>query len=36
MPRPPGVRELARDDTQWVGEREASASPLVTLHVRRR
>jgi hypothetical protein len=36
MPLPPGVRELARDDTQWVGEREASASPLVTLHVRRR
>jgi uncharacterized protein YbaR (Trm112 family) len=32
---PAGVRELARDDTVWVGEREADPSPLVTLHVRR-
>jgi uncharacterized protein YbaR (Trm112 family) len=32
---PPGVRELARDDEVWVAEREAAASPLVTLHVRR-
>ncbi len=33
--RPDGVRELARDEHVWVGEREAAASPLVTLHVRR-
>lgn len=32
---PAGVRELARDDTLWVGEREPVPSPLVTLHVRR-
>jgi uncharacterized protein YbaR (Trm112 family) len=32
---PDGVRELARDDALWVGEREAVASPIVTLHVRR-
>ncbi len=32
---PDGVRELARDDHAWVGERAASPSPLVTLHVRR-
>ena len=32
---PPGVRELARDERVWVAEREAPASPLVTLHVRR-
>jgi uncharacterized protein YbaR (Trm112 family) len=32
---PVGVRELARDATVWVGEREASPSALVTLHVRR-
>ena len=32
---PEGVRELARDDTLWVGEREAPPSPLVRLHVRR-
>lgn len=32
---PDGVRELARDATVWVGEREASPSGLVTLHVRR-
>ncbi|MDB4898861.1 MAG: hypothetical protein JWN53_669 [Gemmatimonadetes bacterium] len=33
--RPPEVRELARDEQVWVGEREAAASPIVTLHVRR-
>jgi hypothetical protein len=32
---PAGVKELARDDELWVGERDAPASPLVTLHVRR-
>ena len=32
---PEGVRELARDAQLWVGEREAIASPIVTLHVRR-
>lgn len=32
---PPDVRELARDDAMWVGERTASAPDLVTLHVRR-
>jgi hypothetical protein len=32
---PAGVRELGRDDTLWVGEREAAPSPLVRLHVRR-
>ena len=32
---PPGVRELARDTTVWVGERERVPPPLVTLHVRR-
>jgi uncharacterized protein YbaR (Trm112 family) len=32
---PPEVRELARDERAWVGEREAVASPIVTLHVRR-
>ena len=32
---PAGVRELARDERVWVGEREDVASPLVTLHVRR-
>ena len=32
---PDGVTELARDDREWVAERDASASPLVTLHVRR-
>jgi uncharacterized protein YbaR (Trm112 family) len=32
---PDGVRELARDDALWIGEREAVASPIVTLHVRR-
>ncbi|MEO6525780.1 MAG: hypothetical protein ABIP93_04080 [Gemmatimonadaceae bacterium] len=34
-PIPDGVRELARDDHVWVGEREAPPSALVTLHVRR-
>lgn len=33
---PAGVRELARDATLVVAEREAAASPPVTLHVRRR
>lgn len=33
--RPADVSELARDENVWVGERIASASPLVTLHVRR-
>jgi len=32
---PAGIRELARDETLWVGEKETAASPLVTLHVRR-
>ena len=32
---PEGVRELARSATVWVGEREAAASGLVRLHVRR-
>ena len=32
---PAGVREIARDDTLWVGEKEPERSPLVTLHVRR-
>jgi uncharacterized protein YbaR (Trm112 family) len=35
LPLPAEVRELARDTEVWVAEREASASPLVTLHVRR-
>jgi len=35
VPVPLGVRELARDETVWVGEREASASGLVSLHVPR-
>ena len=30
-----GVRELARDQSIWVGAREAAPSELVTLHVRR-
>ena len=33
---PAGVRELARDASVVVAEREAAASPPVTLHVRRR
>ena len=32
---PDGVRELARDERVWVGERDSVPSPLVTLHVRR-
>ena len=32
---PEGVKELVRDETVWVGEREAPAAPLVRLHVRR-
>ena len=32
---PDGVRELARSDAVWVGEREAPPSALVRLHVRR-
>lgn len=32
---PAGVRELARDETLWVGEREPDVSATVTLHVRR-
>jgi uncharacterized protein YbaR (Trm112 family) len=32
---PAEVKELARDDSVWVAEREAAASPLVVLHVRR-
>lgn len=35
VPVPEGVREIARDDTLWVGEKEPERSPLVTLHVRR-
>ena len=35
LPLPDGVREIARDDTLWVGEKEPDTSPLVTLHVRR-
>jgi uncharacterized protein YbaR (Trm112 family) len=35
MAVPAGVRELARDDAMWVGERETPDSPLLTLHVRR-
>ena len=32
---PDGVKELARDDRAWVGEREPAGSPLIALHVRR-
>ena len=32
---PEGVRELARDDSVWVGERLPQPSAPVTLHVRR-
>jgi uncharacterized protein YbaR (Trm112 family) len=32
---PAGVRQLARDESVWVGEKEAERLPLVTLHVRR-
>lgn len=35
LPLPDGLRELARDEALWVAEREAHASPLVSLHVRR-
>ena len=35
VPLPEGVRELARDETTWVGERETVDSPLIRLHVRR-
>jgi len=35
-PVPAGVRELARDAAVIVAEREAAASPPITLHVRRR
>jgi hypothetical protein len=35
IPTMEGVRELARDEAIWIGEREALPSPLVTLHVRR-
>jgi uncharacterized protein YbaR (Trm112 family) len=35
LPLPDGVREIARDATLWVGEKEPERSPLVTLHVRR-
>lgn len=35
VPLPSGAIELARDDTVWVAERDAAASALVTLHVRR-
>ena len=35
VPVPAGVREIARDDALWVGEKEPERSPLVTLHVRR-
>ena len=35
LPLPAGVTQLARDAELWVGEREAVASPPVTLHVRR-
>jgi uncharacterized protein YbaR (Trm112 family) len=32
---PDDVNELARDESVWVGERKAPASPLISLHVRR-
>jgi uncharacterized protein YbaR (Trm112 family) len=35
VPLPSGVTELARDGRVWVAERDAPASPLVALHVRR-
>lgn len=35
MAVPTEVRELARDEALWVGERETPPSPLVSLHVRR-
>ena len=35
VPLPAGASELARDDRVWVAERDAPASPLVALHIRR-
>ena len=35
LPLPAGLTELARDERAWVAEREAAASPLVALHLRR-
>ena len=35
-PLPAGIRELARDDRQWVGEREAGISKPVRLGLARR
>lgn len=35
LPVSDGLRELARDETLWVAEREVPTSPLVSLHVRR-
>ena len=35
VPVPSDVREIARDASVWVGERESAVSPVVTLHVRR-
>jgi uncharacterized protein YbaR (Trm112 family) len=35
LPIPAELRELARDEQHWVAEREAVASPLVTLRVKR-
>jgi uncharacterized protein YbaR (Trm112 family) len=35
LPVPAEAKELARDGAVWVAEREAAASPLVALHVRR-
>lgn len=35
VPLPEGVHELARDDRDWVAEREPAASPIVTLNRRR-
>jgi len=32
---PDGVREIARDEREWVAEREPAPSPLVTLRTRR-
>lgn len=35
LPVPDGVREIARDDTLWVGEKQPEHSSVVSLHVRR-
>jgi hypothetical protein len=35
LPLPAGATELARDERAWVAERDAVASPIVALHVRR-